>query len=165
MVSSVVAFNGDTTTTIIICISAFISLYKQMNLKLNYLAVTIVAPIGIWNMLPWGGPTIASATAQAAVILLAMRLGFKERRRLGYTGKKNADVSEEHIQKMLNAIREKDPDLKRPRLFIFNLVLTLAALALLIQGEIHGSIIFMMSSAIALIVNCLLYTSPSPRDA
>ena len=172
MVSSVVAFNGDTTTTIIICISAFISLYKQMNLKLSYLAVTIVAPIGIWNMLPWGGPTIASATAQgieinelfrellpgllaaqAAVILLAMRLGFKERRRLGYTGKKNADVSEEHIQKMLNAIREKDPDLKRPGLFIFNLVLTLAALALLIQGEIHGSIIFMMSSAIALIVN------------
>src|SRR5699024_10614106 len=64
MVASVVAFNGDTTTTIIICISAFINLYRQMNLKLSYLAIVIVAPIGIWNMLPWGGPTIASATAQ-----------------------------------------------------------------------------------------------------
>ena len=102
MVASVVAFNGDTTTTIIICISAFSNLYRQMNLKLSYLAIVIVAPIGIWNMLPWGGPTIASATAQGievnelfaallpgllaaqvVVILLAARLGFKERKRLG----------------------------------------------------------------------------------
>ena len=64
MVSSVVAFNGDTTTTIIICVSAFINLYKQLGLKLIYLAIIIVAPIGIWNQLPWGGPTIAAATAQ-----------------------------------------------------------------------------------------------------
>ena len=54
---------------------------------------------------------------------------------------------------MLKAIREKDPELKRPKLFLFNLALTLAALGLLIQGEIHGSIIFMMGSAIALVVN------------
>lgn len=153
MVASVVAFNGDTTTTIIICISAFINLYRQMNLKLSYLAIVIVAPIGIWNMLPWGGPTIASVTAQVVVILLAARLGFKERKRLGYTTAQGKDVSQENIEEMLKAIREKDPELKRPKLFLFNLALTLAALVLLIQGEIHGSIIFMMGSAIALVVN------------
>ena len=172
MVASVVAFNGDTTTTIIICISAFINLYRQMNLKLSYLAIVIVAPIGIWNMLPWGGPTIASATAQGVeinelfaailpgllaaqvvVILLAARLGFKERKRLGYTTDQGKGISEESIQEMLKAIRDKDPELKRPKLFLFNLALTLAALVLLIQGEIHGSIIFMMGSAIALVVN------------
>ena len=172
MVASVVAFNGDTTTTIIICISAFINLYRQMNLKLSYLAIVIVAPIGIWNMLPWGGPTIASATAQGievnelfaallpgllaaqvVVILLAARLGFKERKRLGYTTAQGKGVSQENIEEMLKAIREKDPELKRPKLFLFNLALTLAALVLLIQGEIHGSIIFMMGSAIALVVN------------
>ena len=54
---------------------------------------------------------------------------------------------------MLKAIRDKDPELKRPKLFLFNLALTLVALVLLIQGEIHGSIIFMMGSAIALVVN------------
>ena len=172
MVASVVAFNGDTTTTIIICISAFINLYRQMNLKLSYLAIVIVAPIGIWNMLPWGGPTIASATAQGVeinelfaailpgllaaqvvVILLAARLGFKERKRLGYTTDQGKGISEESIQEMLKAIRDKDPELKRPKLFLFNLALTLVALVLLIQGEIHGSIIFMMGSAIALVVN------------
>ena len=172
MVASVVAFNGDTTTTIIICISAFISLYRQMNLKLSYLAIVIVAPIGIWNMLPWGGPTIASATAQGVeinelfaailpgllaaqvvVILLAARLGFKERRRLNYTTAQGKGISDESIQEMLKAVRDKDPELKRPKLFVFNLLLTLAALVLLIQGEIHGSIIFMLGSAIALVVN------------
>ena len=143
-----------------------------MNLKLSYLAIVIVAPIGIWNMLPWGGPTIASATAQGVevnelfaallpgllaaqvvVILLAARLGFKERKRLGYTTAQGKGVSQENIQEMLKAIRDKDPELKRPKLFLFNLALTLAALVLLIQGEIHGSIIFMMGSAIALVVN------------
>ena len=172
MVASVVAFNGDTTTTIIICISAFISLYRQMNLKLSFLAIVIVAPIGIWNMLPWGGPTIASATAQGveinelfaailpgllaaqvAVILLAARLGFKERKRLNYTTAQGKGISDESIQEMLKAVRDKDPELKRPKLFVFNLLLTLAALVLLIQGEIHGSIIFMLGSAIALVVN------------
>ena len=171
-VASVVAFNGDTTTTIIICISAFISLYRQMNLKLSYLAIVIVAPIGIWNMLPWGGPTIASATAQGVeinelfaailpgllaaqvvVILLAARLGFKERKRLNYTTAQGKGISDESIQEMLKAVRDKDPELKRPKLFVFNLLLTLAALVLLIQGEIHGSIIFMLGSAIALVVN------------
>ena len=172
MVASVVAFNGDTTTTIIICISAFISLYRQVDLELSYLAIVIVAPIGIWNMLPWGGPTIASATAQGVeinelfaailpgllaaqvvVILLAARLGFKERRRLNYTTAQGKGISDESIQEMLKAVRDKDPELKRPKLFVFNLLLTLAALVLLIQGEIHGSIIFMLGSAIALVVN------------
>ena len=172
MVASVVAFNGDTTTTIIISLSAFISLYRQMNLKLSYLAIVIVAPIGIWNMLPWGGPTIASATAQGVeinelfaailpgllaaqvvVILLAARLGFKERKRLNYTTAQGKGISDESIQEMLKAVRDKDPELKRPKLFVFNLLLTLAALVLLIQGEIHGSIIFMLGSAIALVVN------------
>ena len=155
-----------------VCISAFINLYRQMNLKLSYLAIVIVAPIGIWNMLPWGGPTIASATAQGVevnelfaailpgllaaqvvVILLAARLGLKERKRLGYTTEQGKGISQETIDEMLKAIRDKEPELKRPKLFIFNVALTFLALVLLIQGEIHGSIIFMMGSAIALVVN------------
>lgn len=67
-VASVVSLNGDTTTTIIICIAAFLNLYKQLNLKLSYLAIVIVAPIGIWNQLPWGGPTIAAATDRKSVV-------------------------------------------------------------------------------------------------
>lgn len=172
MVASVVSLNGDTTTTIIICVAAFISLYKQLNLKLSYLAIVIVAPIGIWNQLPWGGPTIAAATAQGievsqlfrallpgllaaqiVVVLVAAYLGRKERKRLNYVAGNTVHVSEEHLEQMLKAIRDNEPELKRPKLFLFNLFLTFGSLALLIKGDIHGSIIFMMGSAIALVVN------------
>ncbi|MBR8644283.1 hypothetical protein KEH51_05430 [[Brevibacterium] frigoritolerans] len=53
LTATVVTMNGDTTTTIIICVAAFLQLYKQMNIKLIYLAVIIVTPIGIFNQLPW----------------------------------------------------------------------------------------------------------------
>lgn len=172
MVASVVALNGDTTTTIIICLAAFRSLYKQLNLKLGYLAIVIVAPIGIWNMLPWGGPTIAAATAigvelnelfaqllpgmiaaQVVVIGIAAYIGLKERKRLGYLAANAGEVTQEHLDSMLSAIREKDPELKRPKLFWFNLLLTGLSIFLLIEGTIHGSIVFMLAFAIALAVN------------
>lgn len=172
MVASIVSLNGDTTTTIIICVSAFINLYKQLNLKLSYLAILIVAPIGIWNQLPWGGPTIAAATAlgvdisilfknllpgllaaQVAVIVIAYFIGLKERKRLNFDAKNGLKVSDESINEMLKAVRENDKEFKRPKLFIFNLLLTLVSLYLLIQGDIHGSIIFMLALAIALVVN------------
>lgn len=127
MVATVVSFNGDTTTTIIICVAGFLSLYKQLGLKLSYLAIIIVAPIGIWNQLPWGGPTIAAATAQgievnelfatllpgllaaqATIIVVTYFLGKKECQRLGYTGTNAVAVSPEHIEQMVAAVRDKD---------------------------------------------------------
>ncbi|MFT4105865.1 MAG: citrate:proton symporter [Lacrimispora sp.] len=172
MVASVVALNGDTTTTIIICLAAFRSLYKQLNLKLSYLAIIIVAPIGIWNQLPWGGPTIAAATAigvelnelfanllpgllaaQVVVILIAGYLGLKERKRLNYAAAGGGDVSQESLEKMLSAIRDKDPELKRPSLYWFNLLITGIAIFVLIKGYVHGSVVFMIAFSIGLVVN------------
>lgn len=172
MVASIVSLNGDTTTTIIICMAAFLNLYKQLKLKLSYLAVVIVAPIGIWNQLPWGGPTIAASTAigvelsqlfrallpgllaaQVVVIIIAGYLGLKERRRLNYDTKSSLEVSQDNINQMLAAIRDNEPELKRPKLYWFNLLLTLFSLFLLIKGDIHGSIIFMLALGIALVVN------------
>ena len=172
MVASIVSLNGDTTTTIIICLAAFLNLYKQLKLKLSYLAIVIAAPIGIWNQLPWGGPTIAAATAinveisqlfrallpgllvaQVAVIGVAAYLGKKERRRLDFNAGSTQEVSQEHINQMLAAIRDNEPELKRPKLYWFNLLLTLGSLVLLIKGDIHGSVIFMLALAVALVVN------------
>lgn len=172
MVASIVSLNGDTTTTIIICLAAFLNLYKQLKLKLSYLAIVIAAPIGIWNQLPWGGPTIAAATAinveisqlfrallpgllvaQVAVIGVAAYLGKKERRRLNFNAGSTLEVSQEHINQMLAAIRDNEPELKRPKLYWFNLLLTLGSLVLLVKGDIHGSVIFMLALAVALIVN------------
>jgi citrate-Mg2+:H+ or citrate-Ca2+:H+ symporter, CitMHS family len=152
LTATVVTMNGDTTTTVIICIAAFLQLYKQMNIKLIYLAVIIVTPIGIFNQLPWGGPTIAAATAmdvsisklfadllpgmlvaEVFAIFMAYFIGIKERKRLNYDPKTAKEISPEHMESMLNAIRLKDPELKRPKLYGFNLILTLAILVMLVM--------------------------------
>ncbi|MDH6364678.1 CitMHS family citrate-Mg2+:H+ or citrate-Ca2+:H+ symporter [Enterococcus sp. PF1-24] len=172
LTATVVTMNGDTTTTIIICVAAFLELYKSLNMKLSYLAIILVTPIGIFNQLPWGGPTIAASTAmevpinelfsalipgllcaEVFAIFLAYRLGKKERNRLGWSPESDGEIDHEMMEKMLDSIREKDPELKRPKLFWFNLVLTLGILYLLIQGVAHGAVLFMIGSAIVLTVN------------
>ncbi|MFP7254680.1 citrate:proton symporter [Terribacillus goriensis] len=172
LTATAVTMNGDTTTTIIICIAAFLQLYKQMNIKLIYLAVIIVTPIGIFNQLPWGGPTIAASTAMGVniselfadllpgmilaevfAIGMAYFIGLKERKRLNFDPKTAKDISPEDMQEMLNAIRLKDPELKRPKLFFFNLILTLIILIMLILDVAHGGVLFGIGAAIALTVN------------
>ena len=172
LTATVVTMNGDTTTTIIICVAAFVELYRSMRMKLSYLAILIVTPIGIFNQLPWGGPTIAASTAmevpinelfsallpgllaaEVFAIFLAYRLGTKERKRLGWCNGADADIDHVMMEKMLDCIRAKDPELKRPKLFWFNLLLTLGILYLLIQGFAHGAVLFMIGSAIVLTVN------------
>ncbi len=171
-VASVVSLNGDTTTTIIICLAAFRALYQQLNLSMWVLAIIIVAPIGIWNQLPWGGPTIAAAAAlgvdlialfrhllpgllaaQVVVIIIAWRLGLKERKRLAFDPRSEASVGPEHIAEMLQAITDKDPHLKRPKLFWVNLAITMVGLTLLIMDLAHGAVVFLLLSAIGLVIN------------
>ncbi|WP_420176267.1 citrate:proton symporter [Luteococcus sp. OSA5] len=171
-VASVVSLNGDTTTTIIICLAAFRALYKQLGLTLWTLAIVIVAPIGIWNQLPWGGPTIAAAaalhvdlialfrqllpgllTAQVVVLVIAYRIGLKERARIHFDPASCESVGPEQIDAMLRAVRDKDPGLKRPRLFWVNLLLTLGGLTLLILDLAHGAVVFLLLSALALVIN------------
>ncbi|MTD41980.1 citrate transporter [Erwinia sp. CPCC 100877] len=172
LTATVVTMNGDTTTTIIICVAAFLELYKFLNMKLSYLAILIVGPIGIFNQLPWGGPTIAASTAmnvpinelfkalipgllaaEIFMLFVAYRLGKKERKRLGFCDGADSAVDDLMTEKMLSSIREKDPDLKRPKLFWFNFLLTMGLLYLLIQGVAHGAVLFMIGNAIVLTVN------------
>ncbi len=172
LVASVVTLNGDTTTTILICLAAFLELYKKMNMSLLKLAIIIVMPIGIFNQLPWGGPSIACATAldvdiaqlfksllpgmlvaEVFVIFITYIIGLQERKRLNFNPKDAKNLSPEQLDEMLASVRESDPELKRPKLFAFNLILTIVVLALLLQGAAHGAILFMVGAALALVVN------------
>lgn len=171
-VASVVTLNGDTTTTVLICVAAFLNLYKQLKMKLIYLAIIIVAPIGIFNQLPWGGPSIAAAAAlgvdlnvlfakilpgmlvaEVFVIGMTYFLGLKERKRLNFTPAAAKEITPEQMSVMLSAITDKDPELKRPKLFWFNLIFTLFLLFAMIQGYAHGAVVFMLGSFIALTIN------------
>ena len=57
VVAAAVSLNGDGTTTTLICCSAFIPIYKKLNMKMMNLGVLIILQNTIMNLLPWGGPT------------------------------------------------------------------------------------------------------------
>ncbi len=172
MVASMVTLDGDTTTTIVVCTSAFLALFKRMEMKLSYLAVLITLPVGIFNQLPWGGPLVANATALGVdmstifrqilpgmlaawvyVIGVAFWLGKKERARLNYDPAHAASITPEHIDEMVSSVKNFEPDFKRPQYFYFNLGLTALVVGALIADIGHGGVLFMVGSAIALTVN------------
>jgi len=172
MVASMVTLDGDTTTTIVVCTSAFLPLWKRMGMKLSYLAIIITMPIGIFNQLPWGGPLVANATAlgvdmstlfqkilpgmlvaELYVIGVAAFLGRRERVRLNYDPAHGHSVSPEQIEEMVSSVKNFEPEFKRPKFFIFNLLLTILVVGALIGDVAHGGVLFMVGTAIALAVN------------
>lgn len=172
MVASMVTLDGDTTTTIVVCTSALLPLWKRMKMKLSYLAILITMPIGIFNQLPWGGPLVANATAlgiemgplftkilpgmlvaEIYTIFAAYLIGKRERARLKYDPANANMVTPEHIEEMVSSVKNFEPDFKRPQYFFFNLVLTVIIVGMLIGGVAHGGVLFMVGAAIALAVN------------
>ena len=78
-------------------------------------------------------------------------MGVKERQRLGFVKGKQSLVTPAQIEEMVSVIHEHD--LKRPRLFIFNLLLTAVMLTLLIMEWASGAMVFLVGTALALTVN------------
>ncbi len=178
--SAVVTLDGDGTTTILIITTAFLPLYKQMGMKLSNLAMLIILPCGLGNCLPWGGPLARAAAVLNVevntlfvailpilgvsflyVFFMAYLMGIKERRRLGFVKGENGIVTPAQILQMVNVIKDHDKELKRPRLFLFNLALTLGMLVILIAGWASGAVVFMLGTAIALTVN---YSAVEQRE-
>ncbi len=170
--ASVVTLDGDGTTTILIITAVFVPLFKQMKLKLSNLAILIILPCELGNCLPWGGPLVRAAavlnlevnTLFVAILpilgcsfiyvfFMAYIMGKKERVRLGYTGEQDNEVSQNQLKIMLDIIDNNDKDLKRPKFFIFNAILTIIMLIILIMDWVSGAFVFLTGTAIALAVN------------
>lgn len=170
--ASVVTLDGDGTTTILIITAAFVPLFKQMGLKLSNLAMLIILPCGLGNCLPWGGPLARAAAVLNLevndlfvavlpilgisfiyVFIVAYMMGKKERKRLGYISGGNTVISQDQIEEMVAVIENNDKELKRPKRFWFNLILTIVMLTILILGWVSGAIVFLLGTGIALAIN------------
>lgn len=170
ILSSLVALDGDGTTTYMITVSAMLPLYQRLGIKPMILAVVPTLALGVMNMAPWGGPTAramsvlnfdasqlftpvipAMATGMAWVIFVAYMLGKRERKRLGVI--ELADSSSEAASEAAAAAETADDSLKRPRLIWFNLLLTVVLMVCLIMSLLPLPILFMLAFAIALLVN------------
>lgn len=163
ILSTIVSFSGDGITSIFIVGSAFLPIYKKLDIKREYLAVAILGANSVINLVPWGGPTarIMSVTGVDAspltvslipimiagllfVFAACWYFGKKERKRLSIVDVKfDAD----------SVISDEDADLKRPKLFWVNLVITVIALGLIISGFIPSPIVFVLMTALGLVIN------------
>lgn len=173
VVAGAVSLNGDGTTTTLICCSAFIPIYKKLDMKMMNLGVLIILQNTILNLLPWSGPT-ARAMAVLGVgseilaylmpgmvlsllfvtFVVAPNMGRAERKRLGVT-----QMSEEELNELLVVTDPELARIRRPKNFVFNGILTIVLIAWLVAGsfikeiELPSTMLFIVGSCIALLVN------------
>jgi len=170
-----VSLDGDGSTTYIICVSAMLPLYRRLGLNPLMLACLLMLACGVTNITPWGGPTARAASAlhidpaeiftplipamlagAAAIVGLAWLFGRMERTRLARlsTGPGEPEALTEAALVRGNDLTE------RPKLIVFNLVLTVVLIAGLVAGVLPLPVLFMLASAAALLVN---YPAPATQ--
>jgi CitMHS family citrate-Mg2+:H+ or citrate-Ca2+:H+ symporter len=165
-----VSLDGDGSTTYLICTAALLPLYRKLGMSRLMLACLIMMAGGVMNILPWGGPTARAAAAlkvdagelfvpmipgmlagAAWVVFVAWRFGLRERARLGVADA--ATLAEIHASAATPEEFAREKEVRRPRLFWFNLALTVALMVALVAGVLPLSILFMIAAALALVVN------------
>ena len=171
IVAACVSLNGDGTTTTLICCTAFIPLYRKLNLKMMNLGVLVILMNTIMNLLPWGGPTarvisvlqgqpgvdeqtilraLLPGMAVSIVYMLgvAYYLGLKERKRVGIQRLSDAD-----LEALTAPESEEEAALKRPGNIWINAVMTIAIIVMLVLGTFPSLFLFMVGTGLALMIN------------
>ncbi len=163
--------DGGGASTFLITIPAMLPIYKKLHMRKTTLLLICVTAMGVMNLLPWGGPTMRAASVlsieanvlwkelmpmQAVGIVIALvtaviwgRIEIK--RGAGISGKLAVEgVEEDDIE-----LEENDTDLslQRPKLFVFNLLLTLVVIVSLVFLKVPSYLVFMVGCVIALLVN------------
>lgn len=161
----IVHLDGSGAVTFLIAIPAMLPLYEKLGMRKTTLATLVALGAGVMNMLPWSGPTIRAITAMSSnieelfkpmiipmifglvfVLGVAVFLGKSEKKRLG------AALDAVQLDDSHHAATEAD-ELKRPHLFIFNIALIIIAVVVLIKSILPPAAVFMIATAIALLVN------------
>ena len=169
LVTAVIALvghlDGGGASTFCIIVPAMLPVYKRMNMRPTTLLRIAVLAMGVLNLMPWAGPTMRAATVlgieagslwqtilpiQIFGIVLclghAVLAGVQEQRRGAGMATSLADNASQEQGNETN-------ELARPKLFAFNLLLTIAVIAMLIWDVFPSYVPFMLGVAIALFVN------------
>ena len=163
-----VSFDGDGSTTYLITTAALYTIHRKVGIKPVILPTIVILCNSVLNIIPWGGPT---ARVMAALHLeigelfnpmipgmvvgalyiwaFSYYLGKKERARIGTVA-----LDEQHIVAQYEAsITEEEKEMARPKLIWFNLILTVVLFVTLMADVVPSAIIFMVGTALALMVN------------
>lgn len=162
--------DGGGASTFCIVVPAMLPIYKKMHMRPTTLLRISVLAMGVLNLMPWAGPTMRAATVlgieaaslwqtilpiQAAGIVLALTVavinGMIEKKRGAGLNGKLAKLEGEVV--LSNSEAAAANELARPKLFLFNIALTLAVIALLILDIFPSYVPFMMGVAAGILVN------------
>lgn len=167
VLAALVSLDGDGATTYLVTVTAFIAVHKRLGINPLILPTVTMGMNGIWNLLPWGGPTgrvlsslkldavqvfnpLLPAMVVATIYMLgvAFYFGWKERKRLGII-----DPNAVGFGETAATVDTEVEAAKRPKLFWVNLVLTIAVVFGLIKALLPLHIMFMIGAVLALLIN------------
>ena len=160
--------DGGGASTFCIVIPSMLPVFTRMHMRKTSLLRIAVLSMGVLNLMPWAGPTMRAASVlgieagslwqtilpvQAFGIVLALAhaalTGIQEKARgAGLTGRLAKEEGEVEVKEA--AANDANSDLKRPKLFIFNICLTLAVIVMLIWDVFPSYYPFMIGVAAVL---------------
>jgi CitMHS family citrate-Mg2+:H+ or citrate-Ca2+:H+ symporter len=171
ILAMLVSIDGDGTTTALIVITAFLPVYRRVGMNPLILATLLGLSNSLMNYVPWGGPSARAAAAVhvdladvvgpllpamgvglLGILVLAWLFGKSERKRLAFAGGGAADpgAAVTALPPTLDAERAA---IRRPKLFWFNLVLTVGLILGMILGLAPLPVLMMGAFAVAATVN------------
>jgi len=173
IVAACVSLNGDGTTTTLICCSAFVPIYKKLDMKLMNLGVLVILQNTIMNLLPWGGPTARAMSVLGVeadilgylapgmilsvlyvIFFVARSMGKKERARLGIQ-----ELTEEELNELTTITDPEVLEKRRPQNFAINAIMTIVLIGWLVAGsfidaiEVKPVVLFLVGTGLALMIN------------
>ena len=165
IIATIAHMDGTTATTVLITIPAMYPVYKAMKIDSKILLCLTGICMGVMNLLPWGGPVARAATVlemdandlwhilipiQIAGCVLNIVIAVL----LGMLAKKmGAGAGKGETVEVDDKAKAEELALRRPKLLIFNLALTIILIWVLSQGIITSYVAFMLALALALAVN------------
>lgn len=169
LIAMLAHLDGSGASTFLVCIPAMIPIYDRLGMDRKVLACIAALGAGTMNIVPWGGPTLrassslgidiselfnpiipALGTGVLTVLAVSFWLGKKEKVRLTNAGTLGSGSSFVGID---DSEDEDKANLKRPKLFLFNLLLTVGALTALVTKSVPLPAVFVIALPIALLVN------------
>lgn len=162
--------DGGGASTFLITIPAMLPVYKKLKMRPTTLLLICVTSMGVMNLLPWGGPTMRAASVleiesnvlwmkllpmQAVGIVVALFTAF-------FWGviekKRGAGINSTLVMDDYDSLEESAAaadigELARPKLFAFNVLLTLVVIIALVFMPLPSYFIFMIGCVAALLVN------------
>ncbi|MDU2064010.1 MAG: citrate:proton symporter [Sporomusaceae bacterium] len=165
LLALLIHLDGSGAVCFLITIPAMLPIYERLKMDKRILCLMVSLAAGV-NFLPWTGPTLRSSAALnipvseiftplvwvqiiglVFVFTIAYILGKKEARRLGIDGSQSVDVV------LKRELKAEEIELRRPKVFWVNVVLTLGVMATMISGKVDPAVMFMIGTVIALMIN------------